>query len=53
VCAREQSCRLLLRGGREGGTDLILDLKQRAFMSCNDMVVIEDNSDIPQDKCNH
>lgn len=32
---------------------LVLDLKQRAFMSCNNMVAGEVSSFIPQDTCNY
>lgn len=39
--------------GRNQGVYLVLDLKQRAFMACNNMVARKVNSFIPQDTCNY
>lgn len=43
----------LRKTGRNRGIGLVLDLKQRPFMACNDMVAREVSSFIPQDTCNY
>lgn len=43
----------LRRAGGNQGLELVLDLKQRAFMVCNNMVAKEINSFFPQDTCTH
>lgn len=44
---------LRIAGGTGEGLVLVLNLKQRAFMSCDNMVARDINSLIPQDTCNY
>lgn len=43
----------LRKAGKNQGIGLVLDLKLRAFMACNNMLAKKVNSFIPQDTCNY
>lgn len=53
VLAKPEGSLHLTIAGRNQGIDLVLDLKQRAFMACNNMVARKVNSFHPQDTCNY